>query len=76
MNRELMFSSATDRWSTPQDFFNLLNDEFDFDLDPCADDSNHKCEKYFTEEQDGLSEKWGGIKCFAIHLMEERLVNG
>lgn len=60
MNNELMFSSKTDNWSTPQEFFDELNKEFDFTLDPCADDYNHKCEKYFTEEQDGLSKIWGG----------------
>ena len=60
MNNELMFSSKTDNWSTPQEFFEELNKEFDFTLDPCADDNNHKCEKYFTKEQDGLSQDWGG----------------
>ena len=60
MNNELMFSSKTDNWSTPQEFFDKLNNEFGFTLDPCADDNNHKCEKYFTKEQDGLSQHWGG----------------
>lgn len=54
MNTELMFSSKTDQWSTPQDFFDSLNREFSFTLDPCADTSNHKCEKYFTFEK----KKW------------------
>ena len=58
MNTELMFSSKTDLWATPQDFFNKLNDEFKFTLDPCANEQNHKCEKYYTKEDDGLKQSW------------------
>lgn len=50
MNTALMFSSKTGQWTTPQGFFDELNQEFSFTLDPCADAENHKCEKYFTEE--------------------------
>ena len=53
LNKEVMFSSATDNWATPQDFFDKLNSEFHFDLDVCADEINHKCDKYYTKEQDG-----------------------
>lgn len=61
MNTDVMFSSATDNWSTPQDFFDKLNDEFHFTLDVCADETNHKCEYYYTKEVDGLSRPWIGI---------------
>lgn len=47
-------------WATPQNFFDNLNAEFDFDIDVCATPENAKCEKFFTEEQDGLSQSWGG----------------
>ena len=60
MNPDVMFSSATDNWSTPQDFFDKLNDEFHFTLDVCADENNHKCEHYYTKEIDGLSRPWVG----------------
>lgn len=53
-----LFTSNTPEWATPQDFFNKLNEEFHFTLDPCSNDSNHKCDKYFTEEQDGLIQSW------------------
>ena len=56
MNTELMFSSKTDLWATPQDFFNKLNNEFWFTLDPCSTEDNHKCDKYYTKEQDGLKQ--------------------
>lgn len=58
MNSDVMFSSATDEWSTPQEFFDKLNEVFNFDLDVCALDSSAKCERYFTPEQDGLSKVW------------------
>lgn len=60
MKTELFFSCKTDQWSTPQDFFDQLDNEFHFTLDPCADETNHKCEKYFTKEQDGLTQDWSG----------------
>ena len=60
MNSDLMFSSKTDNWETPSEFFTLYDSIFHFDLDVCASESNHKCEKYFTKEQDGLNQKWFG----------------
>lgn len=64
MNTKTLFSSKTDKWETPQTFFDELNREFDFNLDPCADETNHKCEKYFTEEENGLLQDWGGCRVF------------
>lgn len=61
MNNDLMFSSKTDEWYTPTAFYEELDSEFHFNLDPCATDENHKCEHYFTREIDGLSQKWGGV---------------
>lgn len=59
-----MFSSKTDDWATPQDFFDKLNLEFQFTLDPCADSLNHKCSRYYNREQNGLSRDWGGERVF------------
>ena len=64
MNTEVMFSSKTDQWATPQYFFDELNSEFNFTLDPCADDYNHKCKKYFTKEMNGLSQSWKNERVF------------
>ena len=58
MNKEIMFSSKTDEWSTPQDLFDKLNEEFHFDLDVCANESNHKCALYYDRKQDGLKMPW------------------
>jgi site-specific DNA-methyltransferase (adenine-specific) len=54
------FSSENECWSTPQTFFDKLNDRFDFTLDPCAHENTAKCKKYFTEKEDGLAQKWTG----------------
>ena len=62
--QQVMFSSATDEWSTPPAFFRKLDMRFNFTLDPCADEQNHKCNKYFTESDDGLSKSWGGETVF------------
>lgn len=64
MNNEVMFSSKTDNWSTPQKVFDGLNDEFHFNLDPCADNKNHKCDKFYTKEDNGLLQDWGGMRVF------------
>lgn len=60
MNTELMFSSKTDLWETPQDLFDKLNNEFQFTLDVCATPENAKCDKFYTKEQDGLKHPWKG----------------
>ena len=64
MNTELHFSSKTDDWATPQEFFDDLNATFYFTLDPCASHENHKCAKYYTREDDGLSKSWAGETVF------------
>ena len=71
-----LMSSNTPEWATPKLFFEELNKEFNFDLDPCATDENHKCSKYFTKEQDGLKQEWGGTEFIVIHLMVEKYLNG
>ena len=76
MNTEVMFSSKTDKWSTPQWLFDRLNNIFSFTLDACADETNHKCDKYFTENQNGLCQQWGGTEHLSIHHMADRLVSG
>ena len=64
MNKELMFSSKTDMWATPQEFYDKLNDEFNFTLDPCATEDNAKCDNFFTADDDGLKQDWSGNSVF------------
>lgn len=60
----VLFSSASEEWGTPQDLFDELNYVYNFTLDPSASDYNHKCEKYFTKDDDGLSKSWSGETVF------------
>jgi phage N-6-adenine-methyltransferase len=61
MNTDVMFSSKTDEWATPQDLFDYLDSIFHFTLDVCADETNHKCNKYYTKKDDGLKQSWDGV---------------
>lgn len=46
-----MFTSNTDVWSTPPDFYQKLDEEFHFDFDPCP----------LNPQFDGLEVQWGGV---------------
>ena len=72
-----LFSSNSNEWATPTDFYKKLDAEFHFNLDPCATSSNAKCERFYTIEDDGLTQKWGWQEreCFAI-LLTQRTANG
>ncbi len=62
---KVMFSSESNEWATPQEFFDKLNWRFGpFDLDPCATPQNTKCLNFYTEAEDGLSKDWGGHTVF------------
>ena len=59
-----LFTSNTNEWTTPRSFYEELNKEFNFTLDPCATDSNHKCNKYYTIKENGLLQDWSGETVF------------
>lgn len=58
---DVHYSSKKDTWATPQFLFDGLNAEFGFSLDVCANPENAKCKRFFTQEDDGLSQKWIGV---------------
>ena len=64
MLNKALFSSNSDEWATPVKIFNELNNEFNFNLDVCATDDNHKVERYFTQAENGLIQSWGGCRVF------------
>jgi len=59
-NKDWYQLSESPEWPTPQWLFDLLDDEFGFELDVCATKDNAKCKKYYTKKQDGLNKKWNG----------------
>lgn len=59
-NMKVHFSSETEMWATPNDFYDRLNAVFRFETDVCAIASNAKCERFFTPEMDGLAQEWYG----------------
>jgi len=55
-----LFSTGNTEWETPQEFFDIINRVFKFDIDVCATAKNTKCKRYFTKEIDGLTQEWKG----------------
>lgn len=59
-----LMTSKTNEWYTPQSFFDELNKEFSFTLDPCCTKESAKCDFFYTKEDDGLSKEWTGETVF------------
>jgi phage N-6-adenine-methyltransferase len=56
-----LMSKASDEWSTPQDFFDVVNAELGpFTLDAAATYENTKAAAYFDYSMDALRHPWGG----------------
>lgn len=58
MVHSALLTSNDQSWETPQRFFKKIDSTYQFTLDACANENNAKCERYFNEEQDGLSQSW------------------
>lgn len=62
-NRNVHFSSLTDKWNTPKSVYDQLNQEFNFDYDPCP--ANYMEETLFDKPKinevstNGLHVEWG-----------------
>lgn len=59
-----LYTSLTDEWETPQNFFDDLDAEFHFTLDVCATTANAKCSKFYTKADNGLTKIWSGERVF------------
>lgn len=53
-----LFTSDKDDWETPQKLFDEIDKHFDFTYDLAASESNHKCYRYFTKEDNALEKDW------------------
>ena len=60
MQHTAAFSSASEEWATPQEFYDAWNAVYQFDLDAAATDANAKAPRYFTKDTDGLTQPWHG----------------
>lgn len=59
MVSQALFTSNSDEWYTPEAFFKECEKEvWKFDLDPCCTPETKKWEKFFTKENDWLSQEW------------------
>lgn len=75
MNKAMLSSKAMN-WCTPTDFFEKLDKELHFNLDPAATHKSAKCVNYFTPEENGLEQSWGGAECSAILHTVGKLLTG
>ena len=55
-----MYTSDQTEWETPQLLFDAYNDIYNFTIDVCAQPFNTKVDRYYTPEDDGLSQSWSG----------------
>ena len=60
MINKSLYSSKSSEWATPQALYDKLDKEFNFTLDPCSTENNHKCINYYTIKENGLSKSWRG----------------
>lgn len=71
MNQSLL-TSKSNEWETPQDLFDKLNQQYHFNLDVASTHQNAKCERHFTEAENGLKKDWGGVLRMVQSPLRER----
>ena len=54
-------STSHSDWWSPRDLIQVLDDEFQFDLDAAASAENAICDRYITAEMDALVNPWDGF---------------
>ena len=60
----VMTRSECMTWATPTAWFDYLDLEFGFTLDPCCQHATAKCAKHYTPEEDGLAQSWEDERVF------------
>lgn len=66
MMKDVVKIPDSDSYGTPQNLWESLNKEFNFNLDAAASSQNHKCLNYFDKEANSLSKSWvdyGSVWC-------------
>ena len=75
MSSNVHFMSQRQDWETPKFLFDGLNAEFGFELDVCATPENAKCRRFFTPQDDALSQHWEDV-CWMNPPYGERSSDG
>lgn len=52
------FEAKNNDWETPDDLFEEIDKEFRFTLDAAADTMNTKTVRFFSKEENGLTQDW------------------
>lgn len=52
--------NTNSEWETPQYVYNYFNKIYNFNLDVCANNDNHKCNFYYDLKLDALKLPWYG----------------
>ena len=55
------FNAKSIEYETPDSIFEPLNRDFKFTVDVAANSENTKCQHYYDENSDGLSQNWSGV---------------
>lgn len=58
MINKSLFTSDNQKWETPIELFDKLNEVFDFKYDLAAEDITAKCKNYYTPEDDAFNYTW------------------
>lgn len=48
-------------WPTPPAFYDLLHEEFGFEVDVAASADNHRCPVWYSRKENGLAQAWVGV---------------
>ena len=51
-------ASLSQEYETPDELFNILNNEFHFNIDICASEKNHKLDNYYSKNDDCFTKNW------------------
>ena len=60
MVNDALFMSNRDDWETPDYVFKPIHESLEFTIDAAANKDNAKFSRYWTEEDDALSQDWEG----------------
>jgi phage N-6-adenine-methyltransferase len=58
------FESVRQDWTTPPELFEEINRQFHFTVDVAASADNTKCRRFFSEQDDAMTQAWGPETCW------------